>query len=77
MTTFPRRSVLAGASAGLLALAAGLGGCGKKDAPAAPATPAAAASAPAAGTAAPLMGAFAYIGPGGDGGWTFSHDNGR
>jgi len=32
-------------------------------------------SAPA--KAEPLKIAFAYIGPVGDGGWTFSHDNGR
>ena len=42
-------------------------------APAAPA-PAAAASAP---KAEPLKIAFAYVGPVGDGGWTFAHDNGR
>jgi simple sugar transport system substrate-binding protein len=37
------------------------------------------ASAPMASTAAsgPLKIAFAYVGPVGDGGWTFAHDNGR
>jgi len=70
MTTASRRSLL-----GALALAALLAGCGKKDE--APAAAAAAASAPAAGASAPLKIAFAYIGPVGDGGWTFSHDNGR
>ena len=54
--------------ASLVALAA----CGKKE-EAAPAAPA--ASAPA--KAEPLKVAFAYVGPVGDGGWTFAHDNGR
>jgi len=48
--------------------------CGKKE-EAAPA-PAPVASAPAP-KAAPLKIAFAYVGPVGDGGWTFAHDNGR
>ena len=57
----------------LTAVAAGaLVGCGKKEEPAA----APAASAPAA-KPAPLKIAFAYVGPVGDGGWTFAHDNGR
>jgi basic membrane protein A len=65
----------------MLAAGAALAACGKKDepaptaAPAATPAPTAAASAPAA--AAPLKIAFAYIGPVGDGGWTFAHDNGR
>ena len=61
-----------------LATSAALMGCGKKE----EAAPVAAASAPAAASAAapkpePLKIAFAYIGPVGDGGWTFAHDNGR
>jgi basic membrane protein A and related proteins len=57
--------------------AAALIGCSKKE-EAKPAAPAAApaASAPAA-KAEPLKIAFAYVGPVGDGGWTFAHDNGR
>jgi basic membrane protein A and related proteins len=57
--------------------AAALMGCSKKE-EAKPAAPAAApaASAPAA-KAEPLKIAFAYVGPVGDGGWTFAHDNGR
>ena len=56
--------------------AAALLGCGKKEVPA-PA-PAAAASAPApAPKPEPLKVAFAYVGPVGDGGWTFAHDNAR
>ena len=42
--------------------------CGKKEAPV--------ASAPAT-KAEPLKIAFAYVGPVGDGGWTFAHDNAR
>jgi basic membrane protein A and related proteins len=64
--------------AGLVPLAAvALVACGKKEEPPAPAAaPAAAASAPAP-KPEPLKIAFAYVGPVGDGGWTFAHDNGR
>jgi len=63
--------------------AAALAGCGKKEepaptpAPTAAAPAAAPASAPAPAKPEPLKIAFAYIGPVGDGGWTFAHDNGR
>jgi len=50
--------------------AAVLVGCGKKE----EAKP---APAPAAAKADPLKIAFAYVGPVGDGGWTFAHDNAR
>ena len=56
--------------------AAALVGCGKKE----EAKPVAAAPAPAASAPAkpePLKIAFAYVGPVGDGGWTFAHDNAR
>ena len=53
--------------------AAALVGCGKKE-EAVPA-PVPAAAAPA--KAEPLKIAFAYVGPVGDGGWTYAHDNGR
>jgi basic membrane protein A and related proteins len=56
------------AAASLLAI--GLVACGKKE----EAKPAPAAAAPKAD---PLKIAFAYVGPVGDGGWTFAHDNGR
>jgi simple sugar transport system substrate-binding protein len=36
-----------------------------------------AASAPATSASGPLKIAFAYVGPVGDGGWTFAHDNAR
>ncbi len=56
---------------------AALVGCGKKEEPiAATPVPAPAASAPAP-KPEPLKIAFAYVGPVGDGGWTFAHDNGK
>lgn len=58
--------------------AAALVGCGKKEEAPAPQAAAPAASAPApAPQPEPLKIAFAYVGPVGDGGWTFAHDNGR
>ncbi len=76
--TTKRRSFVQLAGWSALAAAAALVGCGKKEEVAAPA---AAASAPAAASAAakpaPLKVAFAYVGPVGDGGWTFAHDNAR
>jgi len=67
---------LAGWSA--VAATAALVGCGKKEEakPAAAAPTAAPASAPTP-KPEPLKIAFAYVGPVGDGGWTFAHDNGR
>ena len=56
--------------------AAALIGCGKKEEPKPAAAPVAAAPAPAP-KPEPLKVAFAYVGPVGDGGWTFAHDNGR
>ncbi len=77
MTDLHKRSLMKAAALSALAAAA-LAGCGKKDEPAPAQTPAAApaASAPAA-KAEPLKIAFAYVGPVGDGGWSFAHDNGR
>ncbi len=51
--------------------AAVLVGCGKKEEAKPAEAPASAAK------AAPLKIAFAYVGPVGDGGWTFAHDNAR
>ena len=73
MTDLQKRSLLKLAALSAVAAAA-LVGCGKKEA-AAPAAPVPAAAAPA--KAEPLKIAFAYVGPVGDGGWTFAHDNGR
>ena len=73
MTDLRKRSLFQ--MAALTAVAAtALVACGKKEEPA-PAAPAPAA-APAA-AAGPLKIAFAYVGPVGDGGWTFAHDNAR
>jgi basic membrane protein A and related proteins len=69
MTRISKRRLLC--LAGTLVAAAALVACGKKeDAPST--APSAAAAKPE-----PLKIAFAYIGPVGDGGWTFAHDNGR
>ena len=74
MTDLNKRSLIKAAALTALASAA-LMGCGKKEEAPAPAAPApAAAEAP---TTEPLKVAFAYVGPVGDGGWTFAHDNGR
>jgi basic membrane protein A len=76
MTDLHKRSLLRVAA---LTAAAGVAlvGCGKKEEPVpVVATPAPAVSAPAP-KPEPLKIAFAYVGPVGDGGWTFAHDNGR
>ena len=77
MTDHHKRSLLK--LAALAAAASALVACGKKDEPApTPASaPAPAAEAPAPAKADPLKIAFAYVGPVGDGGWTFAHDNAR
>ena len=80
MNDLNKRSLLKLAALTAVASAA-LVGCGKKEeapAAAAPApAPAPVAAAPAPAPAAPLNIAFAYVGPVGDGGWSFAHDNGR
>jgi simple sugar transport system substrate-binding protein len=77
MTDLKKRTLLQAAA--LVAAVAGLAACSKQETPApAPApAPTAAASAPAPAKAEPLKIAFAYVGPVGDGGWSFAHDNGR
>ena len=55
-----------------LAAAAALVGCGKKEEAPKAAAPASAPAAPPA-----LKAAWVYIGPVGDAGWTFAHDQGR
>ena len=77
MTDPQKRSLLKIAALSAVAAAA-LVGCGKKEEPAPVPAPAPVASAPApAPKPEPLKIAFAYVGPVGDGGWTFAHDNGR
>ncbi|MEG0975598.1 MAG: BMP family ABC transporter substrate-binding protein [Comamonas sp.] len=75
MTKMHKRSLLKIAALSALASAA-LVGCGKKEeaAPAPAPAPAAAAPAPAA---EPLKIAFGYVGPVGDGGYSFAHDQAR
>ena len=77
MTDLKKRTLLQAAA--LAAAVAGLSACSKQETPAPAPAPAPTAAAPAAAPApaAPLKIAFAYVGPVGDGGWTFAHDNGR
>ena len=79
MTELNKRTLIKVAALSAIAAAA-LVGCGKKEEPkpavvAPAAAPASAAAAPA--KAGPLKIAFAYVGPVGDGGWTFAHDSAR
>jgi simple sugar transport system substrate-binding protein len=67
MTLMSKRSVLKLAALTTVAAAA-LVGCGKKEEPK--------AAAPAA-KAEPLKAAWIYVGPVGDAGWSFAHDQGR
>jgi simple sugar transport system substrate-binding protein len=76
MTDLKKRSMLKLATLSALAAAA-LVGCGKSEPPAPPPAPAPAPAAAPAPKPEPLKIAFAYVGPVGDGGWTFAHDNGR
>ena len=78
MSKLSKRTLLKTSGWAALAATAALVGCGKKEeaAPAAPASaPASAAEAPK--KPEPLKVAFAYVGPVGDAGWTFAHDNAR
>ena len=81
MTDIHKRSLLRLASWSTLAAAAALAGCGKKEEAPAAAAPASAPAAMAAASAPakpePLKVAFAYLGPAGDHGWTYAHDNAR
>jgi basic membrane protein A len=74
MTDQKKRTLIKTVALSALASAV-LVGCGKKEE--APAPAAAPAAAPAPAKPEPLKIAFAYVGPVGDGGWTFAHDNGR
>ena len=72
-----RKYPLANLSVLSVVFASALSACGKTDVPPPPPKPVAAAAAAAPAKAPPLKVAFAYVGPVGDGGWTFAHDNGR
>ena len=78
MTLTTKRSLLTRTVWTAFAAVAFLAGCGKKEEPPAAAAPAsepvAAASAAPAAASAPLKVAFAYLGPAGDHGWTYAHD---
>ncbi|MEI8325860.1 MAG: BMP family ABC transporter substrate-binding protein [Betaproteobacteria bacterium] len=73
MTDLQKRSLFKVLALSAVA-AATLVACGKKEEAAPAPAPAASAAAP---KAEPLKIAFAYVGPVGDGGWTFAHDNAR
>ena len=82
MTFTSKRSWLKLAGWSVLAGTAALVGCGKKEEAPAAAAPASAAVAEASASAAPakpqpLKAAWVYVGPVGDAGWTFAHDQGR
>ncbi|WP_137896196.1 BMP family ABC transporter substrate-binding protein [Ramlibacter sp. 2FC] len=71
MTELNKRALLKAVALSAVTVAA-LVACGKKEEPAPAPAPAAAPAKPE-----PLKIAFAYVGPVGDGGWTYAHDNGR
>jgi simple sugar transport system substrate-binding protein len=73
MTDQKKRTMIKTVALSALASAV-LIGCGKKEEPAPAPAPAPAAEAP---KPEPLKIAFAYVGPVGDGGWTFAHDRAR
>ena len=76
MTDLNKRSLIKAAALSALASAA-LMGCGKKEEAPAPAPAAPAPVVAEAPKVEPLKVAFAYVGPVGDGGWTFAHDSAR
>src|SRR4029078_11105110 len=88
MTRLAKRSFVQLAGWGSLAALALLAGCSKEEKTTTTTAPAGTtttttttttAAAPPRATSAsgPLKIAFAYVGPVGDGGWTFAHDNAR
>jgi basic membrane protein A and related proteins len=80
MSYLSKRALLRLAALSTVGAAAALVGCGKKEEAPAAAAPAAApaeAAASAPAKAEPLKAAWVYLGPVGDAGWTFAHDQGR
>jgi simple sugar transport system substrate-binding protein len=76
MTLITKRSLVRLTGWTAIAATAALIGCGKKEEAAAPVA-AAPASAAAPAKPEPLKVAFAYLGPAGDHGWTYAHDQAR
>ena len=74
MTDQSRRHLLRWAGLASASFTVALVGCGKKEEAPAPAPVAASAPAP---KPEPLKAAWVYVGPVGDAGWTFAHDQGR
>jgi simple sugar transport system substrate-binding protein len=72
-----KRSLLMMSGWAAIAATAALVGCGKKEEAPAPAAAAPASAAAPAPKPEPLKIAFAYLGPAGDHGWTYAHDNAR
>jgi simple sugar transport system substrate-binding protein len=72
-----KRSLLVLSGWATIAATAALVGCGKKEEAPAPAAAAPASAAAPAPKPEPLKIAFAYLGPAGDHGWTYAHDNAR
>jgi basic membrane protein A and related proteins len=78
MFTHNKRALFKLAAVSAIVASAALAGCGKKEEPKKAEAPAAPAAAPApAPKADPLKVGFVYVGPVGDAGWTFAHDQGR
>ena len=87
MTRLSKRSFVQLAGWTSLAVLAALAGCSKEEKTTTTSTPAgtttvttttaSGATAVVTAASAPLKIAFAYVGPVGDGGWTFAHDNAR
>jgi basic membrane protein A and related proteins len=77
MTDHSKRHLLRWAGLATAGFAVALVGCGKKEEPPAPAAQAPAAASAPAPKPEPLKAAWVYVGPVGDAGWTFAHDQGR
>ena len=77
MTDRTKRHLLQWAGLSTLAATAALVGCGKKETPPAPAAQAPAAASAPAPKPEPLKAAWVYVGPVGDAGWSYAHDQGR
>jgi simple sugar transport system substrate-binding protein len=74
MNSWDKRRMLKLAALSAVASLAVLAGCSKKEEPPKPAPAPAPAAAP---KAEPLKIGFVYVGPVGDAGWTYAHDQGR